>query len=374
MLDSAVLRLTGPAAVILIAAGCATGPGPRVTMPTNLDRPFVAGYHAYWTGDAWTDYPMDALDELFFFEVEVGADGRIMDAHDWPERWRPMVDAAVDAGVQVVPTISMHDPDAFGALFTDGAGVERLVESILGLLAASPGLSGIHLDVEVFERVDLAVRDGYTAFVARLAERMRTLHPRLSLSVFVLAFDDDDVYNEGALGQIADFIVVQGYDYHSMGSESAGPVAALEGWERLNWHAVVERFDAFGVPRDKIVMSVPLYGYEWPVASDEPGAEARGTGVIAPYTAPPEILPDAPRARDQAEQHGIRRDPVSGSPYYVYQGPDGWVQGWFEDAESLRAKYDFVRASGLGGMAIFPLAYGDEEVWEDLRETLRAVR
>lgn len=357
-------------AATVTAAGCATGPGPRVLMPTNVDRPFVAGYHAYWTGDAWTDYPMDALDELVFFELEVGADGRILDPHEWPERWRPMVDAVVDAGVQVVPTISMHDPDSFGALFTDAGRVERLVDSILSLLAASPGLSGVHLDVEVFQGVDLAARDGYTAFVARLAERMRTLYPRLSLSVFVLAFDDDDVYNEGALGQIADFIVVQGYDYHSMGSESAGPVAALEGWERLNWRTVVERFDAFGVPRDKIVMSVPLYGYEWPVASDEPGAEALDTGVIVPYTASPEILPDSPRAREQVERHGLLRDPVSGSPYYVYQGPEGWVQGWFEDAESLRAKYDFVRANGLGGMAIFPLAYGDEQVWEDLREAV----
>lgn len=357
--------------LLVLVAGCAAGPGARVVMPTNLDRPFVAGYHTYWTADAWTDYPMETLDELLFFELEVGADGAILDSHGWPARWRTMRDAALDAGVQVVPTVSMHDPVAFETLFADARSSETLVATLMGLLAVSPELSGLHLDVEVFQRVSSDARDGYTAFVARLARRMRALHPTLSLSVFVLAFDVDDVYNERALGQIADFVVVQGYDYHSMGSATAGPVGPVSGWEGLDWEAVLRRFDDFGVPRDKMVMSVPLYGYEWPVASEEPGARAVGTGVIVPYTAPDDVLPELPRAIDRVQAHGARRDAASGSPYYVFRSDDGWVQGWYEDAESLRLKYRFVRENGLGGIALFPLAYGTEALWEELRGAFR---
>ncbi len=58
---------------------------------------------------------------------------------------------------------------------------------------------------------------------------------------------------------------------------------------------------------------------------------------------------------------------MSGTPYYAFQDELGWRQGWFEDAESLRAKYRFVRERGLGGVAIFPLAYGDAALWTDLR-------
>lgn len=364
------------ALVWLTVAACATtGPLERVSMPTTRARPFVAGYHPYWTGDTWSSYPMDVLDELFFFELEVGADGRIADAHGWPDRWGGMVAEAMAQGVQVVPTIALHDPEAFELLFPDADRVGRLVDTILELIDATPGMSGIHLDVEVFQKVGIEARDGYTAFVARLAERMRRAHPRLSLSVFVLAFDDDDVYNERALGQIADFVIVQGYDYHSTGSANAGPVGAVSGWDRLNWRTVLERFDGFGVPREKMVMSVPLYGYEWPVASAEPGAEALGPGITVPYTAPDDVLTDAPRARDQAERHGVRRDPVSGSPFYVYETPgEGWIQGWFEDAESLRMKYDFVAANGLGGIAVFPLAYGDAELWSELRRAFGLAR
>lgn len=356
---------------IVFGAGCASGPAPSVVMPTTLDRPFVAGYHAYWTGDAWRDYPWSSLDELYFFELEIGADGEIMDTHGWPERWAPMARTALDAGVQVVPTLSMHDPEAFESLFTDADRVGVAVDRVLSLLDGSTAaggleLGGIHLDVEVFQPVSLDARDGYTAFVSRLAEAMRRRHPGRSLSVFVLAFDDDDVYNERALGQIADFIVVQGYDYHSAGSENAGPVAAVRGWGRLNWETVVERFDRFGVPRDKIVMSVPLYGYEWPVVGEEPGAATRGPGVTIPYDAPGDVFPERPRGREQAERHGLRRDAPSGASYYVYASGSGLVQGWVEDPESLALKYAFARENGLGGVALFPLAYGATEIWDGL--------
>jgi spore germination protein YaaH len=357
----------------LALAGCATA-RPAFVTPTASDRFFVAGYHPYWAGNAWTTYRFDAIDELYFFEIEVAADGGFLDRHGWPTRWRAMIADALGAGTQVTPTVSMHDPVAFEALFQDRPAVERLVGAIAGLVAETPGLAGIHLDFEVFQPVDLAARDGYTAFVAEVRETLRALDPRLSLSVFTLAFDDDDVYNERALARIADYLVVQGYDYHSLESPTAGPVAALTGWGRLNWEGVVQRFEDLGVPRRRIVMAVPLYGYQWPVSSEDPGAPATGPAVAIPLTAPPDVLPELPRAIAQAEAHGARRDPASGSPYYVFREGAGWQQGWFEDAESLAAKYDFVRRRGLGGVALFPLAYADEATWASLREAFARPR
>jgi spore germination protein YaaH len=354
------------AAAAVALAGCATTQAPFVT-PATAPGVFVAGYHAYWAGSAWEDYPWDALTELYFFELEVDARGGFLERHGWPDEWAALAARAASEGVQLTPTVSMHDADAFEALFADPSAVERLVVGVVGLLEATPALAGVHLDFEVFRPVDGAVRDGFTAFVARLASRLRALDPQLALSVFTLAFDDADVYNERALAELADYLVVQGYDYHSLNEGTTGPVAALTGWGRLNWTNVVDRFVELGVPARRIVMAVPLYGYQWPAVGEEPGAATRGPGVAAPLTAPPDVLPELPRARAQAERHGVRRDPVSGSPYYAYRDADGWHQGWYEDAESLRAKYDFVLRRGLGGIAIFPLAYGVASDWESLR-------
>ena len=148
--------------------------------PTTSGRFFVAGYHPYWAGDAWTGYPSDALTELFFFELEASGNGSFLDRHGWPGEWLPMVEDALEAGVQVTPTISMHDATAFEELFSDVVAVDRVVGNIPSLLTATPGLAGVHLDFEVFRPVERAARDGFTAFVARLEAQMEALDPRLS--------------------------------------------------------------------------------------------------------------------------------------------------------------------------------------------------
>lgn len=351
---------------VALVSGCASRGGPSVTFPTQGDRFFVSGYHPYWAGDAWTDYPFDALDELYVFEIEVGADGTVIDPHGWPTRWTALTTAASEAGVRVTPTVSMHDPLAFEALFEDHVRIDRLIATVESLVLQDASVSGVHLDIEVFQPVRPGARDGFVAFVAGLRERLDTLDPNLTLSLFVPAFDDDDVYNERALARLVDFLVVQGYDLHSAGEDTTGPVAGLRGWGRLNWDSVVDRFVGFGVPPRKIVMSIPLYGYEWPSESDRPGARTRGRATTVPLLAREDVLPELPRAFEQAARHGSRRDEVSGSPYYAFQDESGWRQGWFEDAESLRAKYRFVRERGLGGIAMFPLAYGDAGLWADL--------
>jgi spore germination protein YaaH len=352
---------------VALVAACTPGTRPSPVTPTIGDRFFVAGYHAYWTGDAWRAYPWSALDELFFFELDVGTDGTLAEARGWPGAWLPLVERARSEGVRLVPTVSMHDAVSFTSLFREPASVARLVDQLVRLVEATPGLSGLHLDFEVFEPVDGAARDGFTAFVARLDARLAEHNPTLLLSSFALAFDDADVYDERALAESTDFLVVQGYDFHSRREARAGPVAALSGWGRLNWQAVLDRFLGFGVPARKIVMAVPLYGYQWPVVADAPGAETRGEATAIPLAPGPGVVPELPRAFEQAARHGERRDAASGSPYYTFQDSTGWQQGWFENAESLRAKYRFVRDNGLGGVALFPLAYGNDALWEDLR-------
>jgi len=372
---SRVRSWSGPLlAAAASAAACAGGPRVSTVTPTAGDRFFVSGYHPYWAGDTWRSYPWDALDEVYFFELEAGADGTLADAHGWPEEWLPLVERARTEGVRLVPTISQHDPVAFARLFSDPARAERLVEELMLLLAATPNLAGLHLDFEVFEPVEMAARDGFTAFVAALEARLDEVDPSLLLSTFALAFDDDDVYDEPALAAATDFLVVQGYDFHSRAEARAGPVAAVAGWGRLNWQVVLERFLSLGVPARKIVMAVPLYGYQWPVTGPVPGATTRGDAVEIPLAPAADVVPEMPRAFAQAARHGTLRDPSSGSPYYAFQDSTGWQQGWFEDAESLRAKYAFVREHGLGGVALFPLAYGDASLWPDLSEAFSRPR
>ncbi|HSM04680.1 MAG TPA: glycoside hydrolase family 18 protein [Longimicrobiales bacterium] len=356
-----------PVAVLLASVGgCGPPSPPAPPVPGAGPHLFAAGYHAWWTGDAWSAYPLEALDRLYLFEVELDVTGGIRDTHGWPERWQALRDRARDAGLSLVPVVTLHPEEAVPVLLADPLAVRRAAASITALVASDPTLDGVHLDLEVFQPVPSAARDGYVALARALRHRLDEIRPGAVLSVFIPALDGADAYDEVSLAEVADYMVVQGYDLHHGNDVRAGPLAALRGWGSLNWTAVTDRLTGLGIPPGRLVMGVPLYGYEWPVEGPEPGSPTRGPGVAVPLTAPPDVLPELPRAEDRIASHGLRRDPVSDVPYYVFRTDDGWVQGWVEDARSLADKLDFVRARGLGGVAWFPLAYAPAEVRREL--------
>lgn len=355
-------------AAALVLVGCGGGvrdaPGPPV--PGVGGNPFVAGYHTWWAGDAWASYPLAGLDRLYLFEVELSPNGTLGDLHGWPERWESLMDAARAVDLSVVPVVTLHPEESVETLLGDSSAVERAAASIATLVASHPGLDGVHLDLEVFRPLPAAARAGYVDLARAVRRRLDGLRPGAVLSVFLPALDLDDAYDEVALAQVADYVVVQGYDLHHRTGERAGPVAALEGWNPRSWEAVVDRLTGMGLAPGTLVMGVPLYGYRWPTEGPEPGSPTRGPGVTLPLRAPPDVLPDLPRAMDEVERYGLRRDPRSGSPYYTFRDENGWVQGWFEDGASLRAKRDFVLRRGLAGVAYFPLAYAPPELGEEL--------
>lgn len=268
----------------------------------------------------------------------------------------------------MVPAVTILETDLFVALFSDTTRTNRLLQT-LSDLAASGSVGGLHLEFEVFDTIPDVARNQLTRFVRDLRAVLHQNGRQKTLSMFMVAFDQADAYDEQALAEQMDYLVVQGYDLHWITAPKAGPVSPLLGWEGHNWEAIVARFDALGIPREKMLMSVPYYGYAWPTASDSLAAQTRGKGVITTYTSVPAI---GPSAREEALRHGLRRDPVSGSPYYAYRDSSGWWQGWFEDTASLAAKYDFVKAKGLGGIAVFPLSYGDVTLNATLRSAFQA--
>lgn len=327
----------------------------------------MAGYHPWWAGDAWVTYPLEELDRLYLFEVELAPDGALGEVHGWPERWATLSKAARDAGASFVPTITLHPEDAVEALLEDPLAVRRAVHAIADLVRDRPELDGVHLDLEVFRPVSQDARSGYVELARAVRWELQRIRPGSVVSVFIPALDESDAYDEAALAAATDYVVVQGYDLHHRTGDRAGPVAALRGWDPLNWEAVVDRLLGLGLEPTSLVMGVPLYGYRWPTEGPEPGSATRGPGVALPLDAPPDVLPELPRAAHEARRHGVLRDPASGSPYYVHRDQGGWVQGWFEDRESLAAKRDFVVRRGLGGVAYFPLSYATEEIRKELR-------
>lgn len=328
-------------------AGCSSAQ-PR------YERPLLYGYHVWWMGEAWNAPEYNVLDGIFTFEIRVNADGEFETVNGFPEQWDALGRSLRNRGALYAPTFAMFEAQAFDALFTSVLARDNLVRNIERIVTASIA-NGVHIDFELYEPVSREAREGFSRFVETLRERMPNHH----LSLFLPSFDLDDNFDEGRIAAASDHLIVQGYDLFWATGPTAGPTAPVAGWTGNDWRAIVDRYVREGVPRSKIIMSIPFYGYEWPTVSDVPGAATRGPGraiTLAPI--PENILPDVRiNAQDRVRTYGLRRDPGSSSPYYVYRTEEGWFQGWFDDATSFARKKQFVQEERLGGMAIFPLGY-----------------
>jgi spore germination protein YaaH len=327
--------------------------------------PEIWAYHAYWMRDAWRVYDLRAFARLIFFDLVAAHDGRIAERHGWPEEWLAFRQAARAAGVSVDPAVTVLGKPAFSAIFGSASARKRLLAETAALAREA---GGVHLDVEVYETVEPSTLAHFHTFVAELRVALDA-PPRRILTAFV---PPGELYGAAEL-RAFDAVVAQGYDAHWQNGPSSGPVALLSG-DLPAWRPTAEKLLREGVERSRILLSTPLYGYEWPTTSDAPGAPTRGPGgilTLAPL--PPSLLPDLrTSALARAAQHGLRREPASGAPWYAFRAEDGWRQGWFDDPTSLAPRLEFVAAERLRGVALFVLGYDGGMLLETAQSVFRA--
>jgi chitinase len=212
-------------------------------------------------------------------------------------------------------------------------------------------------------------RDNLTALIRELRATLDTLQPRkryLITAALPAGISQLVKFDMAQLGQLLDFVNVMSYDYYTAGSKVAAfnsPLASSSGDPnpQYNITASAAAFYSAGIPRDKMVIGVPFYGYGY----------AR--------------VPAADNGRFQAVDRSVPLDSVEGKwartlRYFSIKDVrnDGFQRFWddvaqvpwlynaktqtfvtYDDPQSMRAKADFVRTQRLGGIMIWELS-GDD--------------
>lgn len=324
------------------------------------DAPKAWGYLGWWLPDSWRGTTLEEFDRLLFFELKIEPSGSIVERHGWPEQWTDLQQALQQHKVPLSLALTLLDPSAFNTLFSSDAATQHLLDEAV-LLASNAAVAGLQLDVEIYDAVSSERLLRYQGFVRELSKRLHQQTPPRNLSVFFPMGGVSQLYDAGTLEQV-DQLVLQGYDSHWPGSKTAGPVAPLSGKEAVTWEKAVAQALALGVPKQNMLLSFPLFGYEWPVKGNKPRSATSGKGATTTFVALPEdLLDDFPiNVQQQVRQYGMAHDPVSGSSYYQYKRKNGTlVEGWFEDWWALGRKNDFLVAEQLGGIAFFLIGYDD---------------
>jgi spore germination protein YaaH len=324
------------------------------------------GYLPWWMASGWPALALGGLDRMVLFDATIGQDGRLLD-----REWLKRAPALASRSVPMELALTLFDQPHFDVLFADRAHRERLLADTLRQLEVR-FIAGVHLDVEGYAEPRAAAVAGFRQWLAELDAHRRKLGK--ALSAFFPASDSFAPYDREA-AQRLDYWVAQIYDAHWPESKTTGALVTRSNANPVAVPRALARLAALGVPPRAILLSVPLYGWEWVADSEHPGAATRGRARLLTYTeTPQELMPNDRLAASQlARQYGLRRDGED-TPYYAYRDGTQWKQGWFEDLRSLTRKLAPERAQGYAGLAFFPLGYDNGEIIEPMLRWWAAAR
>lgn len=206
--------------------------------------------------------------------------------------------------------------------------------------AVSLGLDGINVD---FEQLSSDCGPHYVEFIRELSIQCRSRGLVLSIANYV-PFNFNDYYRLDIQGQVADYVIIMGYDEHWHGSKDPGSVASISyvsgGLDRTLQE----------VPANKVVNALPFYTILW---------KTEGTDVTDEYITMNNEADFMNRAGVTAEW-----DEETCQNYAEWTSGNATYQIWLEDAESIAVKLNMMATKNIGGVAVWRLGYGTQAAWE----------
>ena len=354
------------------------------------DHKVVYGFLPYWNLD---DFKIEKeLTHLSFFGLNIAANGNIStkdeDGNIDPgykvineEKFLDLAQQMKDQNGQVELVLKQFNPDDIVTFINDEKAHLTFFNSLDSILLAYP-ISGINIDIEYSGENSQALRENFVRFMRKLDWYLDTKYKNIKISVDVYASaasNDQGIWDIKAIGQYVDYIVVMAYDFHQRGSEQAGPVAPLFS-EDSKWNKDInQNLKIFldQVPREKILLGIPFYGYGWQTDSNNPKANTyEDTGFTVSYKKAKELLSlsnggtSSESAWKGATQIKKSFDNDALSPYITYKQNGEFYNVYYEDAESISYKLEYARQLDLAGIAIWALGYedNDRELWNAIAD------
>lgn len=280
------------------------------------------------------------IDEILIFSYGFTAEGELIPPQI-DETW-----VIQEAWNQQVEPILVLTPFAETGTFNSGliqilseneTVQDNLIENLLETVREK-GYVGVDVDFEYIRPED---RVGYADFVNRLRETMNENGYRVSVALA----PKNSSYQKGLLyeamdyhllGQSANTVFLMTYEWgYTYGPPLA--VAPLPNVRQVLEYALTE------IPKEKIVLGVPNYGYSWPLPYERGVTKARLIGNV--------------EANVIAAERGaeIQYDERYQSPFFYYEIGGRRYEVWFEDVRSIYAKLQLAAEKDIRGVGYWNL-------------------
>ncbi|WP_050514828.1 glycosyl hydrolase family 18 protein [Streptomyces rimosus] len=263
---------------------------------------------------------------------------------------RQVVAGLHKAGIKVVPTVNESmDAATMAALLHDRTRRGAHIRALLRLVA-SRAYDGVDLDYETMATTGTArmrdrVRTGYALFADELCAKLHARGKSCVITVMARTANSGKAYDYARLGKAADRVRIMGYDLH-WAEGSPGPLSSLA------WYEEFLRYATGTVPRDKLEIAFPGYGWDW----------TRGVKARAKHLTWKEA--EALRRRKGV---AYRFDTKSGTPHFTYKAGRAVHEVWYQDARGVAAHLSLLRKYGVRNAGLWALGFEDPRFWNVLR-------
>ncbi len=250
------------------------------------------------------------------------------------------VQQAHDAGVEVWGLIDNFTNKIDMTAFMSNTAARTNMINQLITQAMACGMDGINLDFESI-KADQAVY--YTELIRELSIACRKNGLVFSIDDPVPKFSSH--YNRSVQGQVADYVIIMGYDENTAGSETAGSNASLDFVTEGIEQTLKE------VPASKVINAMPFYTRLWIESYDNGALECQTLGMTD--------------ANAYAREKGmdIYWDAASGQNIAELDTEQNLQKMWLEDDKSLEEKLKLIDTYQLAGGAFWKLGFESSEIW-----------
>ena len=361
-----------------------------IPLPKNLLSPLsekntgpyspkqVIGFFPYWNLDKLDTSDFSALTEVYYFALDINGNGSF-NGNDpgWPKlnssEFERLKEKVKKANLRFGLTIVNLSADSIAQNVNHPEAQDFLVKSTVDVMKQK-GFTDLNIDLEYEGLPDSQTTKNFTSLVSKLTQAVKKEIPdsRVSIDSFADAVIKPRVLNVNAVGNLVDNVIIMAYDFHRLNSVNAGPVAPLFDPGQANYDVSRSVTDYLkNVPAQKLILGVPIYGYEWPTENS-----SKGSFVIGSFR--PAEISSYHRSLQTAKDNNVsvNFDEVTKSAWFSYYDKDSysWRQVWFEDERSLGLKFDLVNQANLSGIGVWALGYdGDAAapLWQTVKEKLR---
>jgi len=320
----------------------------------------ILGFVPYWNLKKLSPQSLTSLTHLAYFTLHLSGDGELYTHVNRREEdpgytnYKRIIGGTYTFSTPLILTFMPIDQQALDSILSSNNARQKTIETITTLVNQSNAV-GVNIDFEPLGDTPPSLRNSF----AELIKSLRSALPnkQISISLYPSAGVKPRLWDLPALSPFLDYFVVMTYDYTLPGSEIAGPNSPLRGAGSLFEHDITQNIAQISqlVPSRKILLGLPLYGYEWDTPDSSKYAPTVSRGAVASLERIQQMLDN--------QTLELIWDRNSLTPYGISSASGTTSQIYFENPTSIALKLDFVRSANLGGIAIWALGYEGSVNW-----------